>query len=99
MFNVVMLHVSLHLFGAPHTAVHHNDCMYLAHHLLTLGHQFRAQLPEPLNQGAATFLDLVPKLRRLGTQCFMDQMTRQKALMLEYLASAQGQHGLLKALL
>jgi centromere/kinetochore protein ZW10 len=27
-------------------AIFHNDCFYIAHHLLTLGHQFRAALPK-----------------------------------------------------
>ena len=48
--------------------------MYLAHHLLTLGHQFRPKLPEPLNRGAATFVDLVSPMRTLGEKCFEDQL-------------------------
>lgn len=36
--------------------------MYIAHHLLTLGHQFRGRL----NNGTVTFVDLVPGFRRLG---------------------------------
>ena len=56
------------------SALHYNNCMYLAHHLLTLGHQFRAKLPEPLNRGAATFVDLVSPIRSLGEKCFEDQL-------------------------
>lgn len=48
------------------SAIHHNNCMYIAHHLLTLGHQFRYHLPSPLSDGAATFVDMVPGYRRLG---------------------------------
>lgn len=40
--------------------------MYLAHHLLTLGHHFRAHLPQPLSEGVATFVDMVPGFRKLG---------------------------------
>lgn len=47
-------------------AIHHNNCMYIAHHLLTLGHQFRYRLTNILCDGAATFVDLVPGFRRLG---------------------------------
>ncbi|XP_025063448.1 centromere/kinetochore protein zw10 homolog isoform X1 [Alligator sinensis] len=47
-------------------AIHHNNCMYIAHHLLTLGHQFRYRLTSMLCDGAATFVDLVPGFRRLG---------------------------------
>ncbi|NXR06457.1 ZW10 protein, partial [Semnornis frantzii] len=47
-------------------AIHHNNCMYIAHHLLTLGHQFHYRLTNVLCQGAATFVDMVPGFRRLG---------------------------------
>ncbi|MBN3302540.1 ZW10 protein, partial [Amia calva] len=70
-------------------AIHHNNCMFIAHHLLTLGHQFRYHLPQPLCQGAATFIDLVPGFRRLGTECFLAQMRAQKAEMLERLSTAR----------
>jgi hypothetical protein len=26
----------------------HNDCMYIAHHLLTMGHEFQATIPLPI---------------------------------------------------
>lgn len=47
-------------------AIQHNNCMYLAHHLLTLGHHFRAHLPQALGEGLATFVDMVPGFRKLG---------------------------------
>ncbi|XP_013396329.1 centromere/kinetochore protein zw10 homolog [Lingula anatina] len=72
------------------TALHHNNCMYIAHHLITLGHQFRDRLADPLNQGLATFVDFVPKLRRLGTECFLAQMKTQRLQLLEYLKGARG---------
>ena len=61
--------------------------MYIAHHLMTLGHQFSKKLPQTIN---ATFVDLVPKIRRLGTETFLQQLSKQKAQMLEYLAAANG---------
>uniref|UniRef100_H3BGT9 Centromere/kinetochore protein zw10 homolog n=1 Tax=Latimeria chalumnae TaxID=7897 RepID=H3BGT9_LATCH len=70
-------------------AIHHNNCMYIAHHLLTLGHQFRNSLPSPLKEGFATFVDLVPCFRRLGTDCFLAQMRAQKAELLERLSTAR----------
>ncbi|XP_015193095.1 centromere/kinetochore protein zw10 homolog [Lepisosteus oculatus] len=70
-------------------AIHHNNCMFIAHHLLTLGHQFRYHLPQPLCDGAATFIDLVPGFRRLGTECFLAQMRAQKVEMLERLSTAR----------
>lgn len=56
------------------SALHHNNCMYIAHHLLTLGHQFRSKLPEPLNQSVASFVDLVPTIRHMGEKCFLEQL-------------------------
>ncbi|NP_001116261.1 centromere/kinetochore protein zw10 homolog [Xenopus tropicalis] len=71
------------------SAIHHNNCMYIAHHLLTLGHQFRYHLPSPLSDGAATFVDMVPGFRRLGTESFLAQMRSQKADLLERLSNAR----------
>ncbi|XP_007424635.1 centromere/kinetochore protein zw10 homolog [Python bivittatus] len=63
-------------------AIHHNNCMYIAHHLLTMGHQFRSRLSD----GTATFVDLVPGFRRLGAVCFLAQMRVQKEELLERLS-------------
>ncbi|XP_039206446.1 centromere/kinetochore protein zw10 homolog [Crotalus tigris] len=63
-------------------AIHHNNCMYIAHHLLTMGHQFRSRLSD----GTATFVDLVPGFRKLGTRCFLTQMRVQKEELLERLS-------------
>lgn len=55
------------LLKFPHlAAIQHNNCMYLAHHLLTLGHHFKAHLPQQYSMGVATFVDLVPGFRKLG---------------------------------
>uniref|UniRef100_A0A8C2P1J6 Zw10 kinetochore protein n=1 Tax=Capra hircus TaxID=9925 RepID=A0A8C2P1J6_CAPHI len=70
-------------------AIHHNNCMYIAHHLLTLGHQFRLRLAPILCDGTTTFVDLVPGFRRLGTECFLAQMRAQKVELLERLSSAR----------
>uniref|UniRef100_A0A5F9D4V7 Centromere/kinetochore protein zw10 homolog n=1 Tax=Oryctolagus cuniculus TaxID=9986 RepID=A0A5F9D4V7_RABIT len=70
-------------------AIHHNNCMYIAHHLLTLGHQFRLRLAPILCDGTTTFVDLVPGFRRLGTDCFLAQMRAQKGELLERLSSAR----------
>ncbi|XP_055963545.1 centromere/kinetochore protein zw10 homolog [Sorex fumeus] len=70
-------------------AIHHNNCMFIAHHLLTLGHQFRSRLAPILCDGTTTFVDLVPGFRRLGTECFLAQMRAQKGELLERLSSAR----------
>lgn len=69
------------------TALHYNNCMYISHHLMTLGHQFSKKLPTSIN---ATFVDLVPKIRHLGTESFLQQLSKQKAQMSDYLAAANG---------
>ncbi|XP_072342603.1 centromere/kinetochore protein zw10 homolog isoform X2 [Scyliorhinus torazame] len=70
-------------------AIHHNNCMYIAHHLITLGHQFQCSLPSPLCNGAATFVDFVPSFRRLGTECFLAQLRAQRDELLERLSTAR----------
>ncbi|XP_071946639.1 centromere/kinetochore protein zw10 homolog [Antedon mediterranea] len=70
------------------SALHYNNCMYIAHHLLTLGHQYRSQLPPPLCQGSATFVDGIPQFRHLATDCFMEQMRTQRNQLIEYLSGA-----------
>ncbi|XP_038075098.1 centromere/kinetochore protein zw10 homolog isoform X2 [Patiria miniata] len=55
-------------------ALHHNNCMYIAHHLLTLGHQYRQSLPPPLCDGTSTFVNLIPVFRKLASECFLAQM-------------------------
>ena len=62
------------------SALHHNNCMYIAHHLLTLGHQFRPKLPEPLNQSVASFVDLVPTIRQMGEKCFLEQLVSSRVM-------------------
>ncbi|XP_077162643.1 centromere/kinetochore protein zw10 homolog [Paroedura picta] len=70
-------------------AIHHNNCMYIAHQLLTLGHQLQGRLGGLLCNGTATFVDLVPVFRRLGAECFLAQMRGQKGELLERLSSAR----------
>ncbi|OWF53385.1 centromere/kinetochore protein zw10 homolog [Mizuhopecten yessoensis] len=69
------------------SAIFHNNCMFIAHHLMTMGHQFRKKLPPSIN---ATFVDLVQKIRRLGTDTFLQQMSRMKGVMAECLGGANG---------
>ena len=77
-------------------AVQHNNCMYLAHHLVTLGHQFHSRLPAPLNSEVTTFIDQVPIVRRLGEECFLAEMRKQRDYILECLKSFGGLDGVSK---
>ena len=65
-------------------AVLHNDCMYVSHHLITLGHQFRASIPV---QVASTFIDFVPQLRKLADDCFVAETEKQTANIREFLSA------------
>ncbi|XP_029304904.1 LOW QUALITY PROTEIN: centromere/kinetochore protein zw10 homolog [Cottoperca gobio] len=88
-YDVVPTYHKENLLKFPHlAAIQHNNCMYLAHHLLTLGHHYRAHLPHPLSEGIATFVDMVPGFRKLGAQCFLAQMNVQRAELLERLSTA-----------
>uniref|UniRef100_A0A3Q3XAX4 Centromere/kinetochore protein zw10 homolog n=1 Tax=Mola mola TaxID=94237 RepID=A0A3Q3XAX4_MOLML len=88
-YDVVPTYHKENLLKFPHlAAIHHNNCMYLAHHLLTLGHHYRAQLPQLHSEGVATFVDMVPGFRRLGARCFLAQMNVQRAELLERLSTA-----------
>ncbi|KAK9536773.1 hypothetical protein VZT92_006534 [Zoarces viviparus] len=88
-YDVVPTYHKENLLKFPHlAAIQHNNCMYLAHHLLTLGHHFSARLPQPLSEGVATFVDMVPGFRKLGAQCFLAQMNVQRAELLERLSTA-----------
>uniref|UniRef100_A0A1A8PKL3 Centromere/kinetochore protein zw10 homolog n=2 Tax=Nothobranchius TaxID=28779 RepID=A0A1A8PKL3_9TELE len=88
-YDVVPTYHKENLLKFPHlAAIQHNNCMYLAHHLLTLGHHFRAHLPKPLSEGVATLVDMVPGFRKLGAQCFLAQVNVQRAELLERLSTA-----------
>ncbi|NWI80457.1 ZW10 protein, partial [Dryoscopus gambensis] len=69
-------------------AIHYNNCMFIAHHLLTLGHQFR-YLGALLGDCGGTFVDVVPDFRKLGMECFLAQMQVQKQGVLDRLWSAR----------
>ena len=80
--------------GIPRVAaVQHNNCMFLAHHLITLGHQFHSHLPPPLNSSVTTFIDQVPIVRQLGEDCFLAEMRKQRDCILECLKMFGGLDG------
>lgn len=77
--------------------------MYIAHHLVTLGHQFNKDQPKAQDSNVTvvedtnifgdrilTFEDLILSIRRLGVECFLQMMTLQKNQMLEFLSASQG---------
>lgn len=57
----------------------YNDCVYIAHHLLTLGHHYQNKLRYPLDS-TATFIDMVPAYRNLGQMYFKKQLVNIKII-------------------
>lgn len=68
----------------PRTAaILHNDCVYLAHHCLTLGLEYKEQFAATDERGHALrqtcmFVDMVPIFRELADQVLGDQLERQQ---------------------
>jgi len=65
------------------SAIFYNDCLYAAHHLLTLGFQYESKmgLSDTTNSngqgpgtGVITFIDMIPGFKRLGESVFTSQM-------------------------
>ncbi|XP_078037414.1 zeste-white 10 kinetochore protein [Augochlora pura] len=66
-------------------AVFHNNCMYLAHNLLTLGHEYRDKLPESLKDYNLVFADQILILRDVGSAYFLEHMKYQRNIIFDIL--------------
>ena len=66
--------------------VQHNNYMYVAHHMITIGHQFHSVIK---CTNAVSFIDYVPRLQKLGEDCFLSEMERQSNNILECLSPFQ----------
>lgn len=51
--------------------------MYLAHHLLTLAHEYRDRFPKVVQKLNLTFADQVTIFRHIGSQHFINHMNYQ----------------------
>ncbi|XP_074102438.1 zeste-white 10 kinetochore protein [Cotesia typhae] len=60
-------------------ALFHNNCMYLAHNLMTLGHEYKAKLQKLKNHNI-TYVDLTLKLRNIGSQTFLNHVKYQRGI-------------------
>jgi len=69
-------------------AVVHNNAMYLAHQLVTLGFLYKEKLPESLQKHSLTFIDLVPRLREVGANVLLASMKRQREQLRQILTTA-----------
>jgi centromere/kinetochore protein ZW10 len=67
------------------SALFHNNCLYLAHHLVTLGHEYSHRFPVILKSHTSTFIDQVTMLRELGTSMFLKFMQGQRKQILDIL--------------
>lgn len=68
-----------------HAAVAHNNGMYLAHSILTLG---TGHLIKLVQQNAVPLMDLVGKFRQLAAHIFLEHMKRQRDTLLSILKEA-----------
>lgn len=59
--------------------------MYLAHRLVTLGHEYTGRFPVVLKSHTSTFIDQVTVLRDLGTSVFLKFMQGQRKQILDIL--------------
>ena len=81
----------------PRTAaVLHNDCVFLAHHCLTLGLEYKDQFPlaagaddtrGQLLRQTCMFVDMVPPFRELADRAMGDMLEKQKAQLWEVVGS------------
>lgn len=61
--------------------------MYLAHEICILGSHYECELQAQIPM---TFVDLVPEIKKLGTEAFLSQMRHQKQQLLQLIQEQQG---------
>ncbi len=84
----------------PRTAaIHYNDCVYLAHEMLTFGLEFRDEFESNTSNAMndfppslCTFVDLVPPFRELAERTMRDMIERQKHILCEIVQERIGQN-------
>lgn len=64
-------------------ALFHNNCMYLAHHLLTLAYEYKDKFSKNLQKMNLTFSDQVTIFREVGSQYFLEHMKYQKNIIFD----------------
>ncbi|XP_072939068.1 centromere/kinetochore protein zw10 homolog [Epargyreus clarus] len=71
-----------------YVALFHNNCMYLAHNLLTLGDKWLNLMGVPEVDYAIGFVDLVQKMRELGYKHLTIHMQQQRKQILDNIRSS-----------
>ncbi|XP_023935844.2 centromere/kinetochore protein zw10 homolog [Bicyclus anynana] len=86
---VVPYHNENYLLTIPHfVALFHNNCMYLAHNLQTLGDKWLNLMEGRMLDYAIGFLDLVQKIRELGYRHLAIHMQQQRKQILDNIRSS-----------
>lgn len=62
--------------------------MYLAHHLLTLAHEYKDKFPENLQKFNLTFADQVTVLRDVGAETFLGHMKYQRNIIFDIIKNS-----------
>lgn len=84
--------MSLDVWGFCFSALHHNNCMFVAHNIQTIEKQFCKKLAQcPLPDRHAKLSDLVPRVRKLGNGNFTQHIIHKKEQICDYLILAEGQ--------
>jgi len=79
-----------------HSALHHNNCLYIAYHVIIIDKAFRQKLmPEGSTVASSrehelTLAELVPKMRRIGNDSFSEYLDTRKAQLRQLLSSVNG---------
>ncbi|KAK0089817.1 hypothetical protein PV325_005124 [Microctonus aethiopoides] len=69
-------------------ALFHNNCMYFAHHLMTLPIKYRNKIPNSLQDHNITYVDLTLKLRSIGVEYFHNHVKYQRDIILNILKNS-----------
>ncbi|KAK3876808.1 hypothetical protein Pcinc_018426 [Petrolisthes cinctipes] len=75
-------------------AVVHNNSMYLAHHAIFLGHQYRLRLPKALRDTTLTTVDLAQQLRTMATTTFLRALHTHRTALIDTLRESALPSGL-----
>ncbi|XP_066948974.1 centromere/kinetochore protein zw10 homolog isoform X1 [Macrobrachium rosenbergii] len=71
-------------------AVIHNNSMYLGHHALLLGHQYKNKFPQDLRESILTTVDLGHELRKMATTTFLKALQGHRTALIDTLRESCG---------
>ncbi len=74
--------VTLSHDSAVKSMIMYNDCVYVSHHLSTLGTQFQEYLPEKIHNYC--FLDLIPLFNQVGQDALLKELDYQATVITSY---------------